>query len=58
MIGAFAGRNVGETFPVVSAEAKIMIGEDGKAYAAITHESLYDASPAQTELLLSVHQSL
>jgi hypothetical protein len=53
----FAGRNVGEVFPVVSADAKL-IGEDGKAYAAYAHEALLDSSPLQTESLLSVHQSL
>ena len=58
MTGAFAGRNVGEVFPVVSAVAKI-ICEDGKAYAAYAHEALHDTNPeAQTESLLSVHQSL
>lgn len=57
MTGAFAGRNVGEAFPVVSAVAKIVC-EDGKAYAAYAHEALFDSNPAQRELLLSVHQSL
>ena len=57
MTGAFAGRNVGELFPVVSAVAKV-VGEDGKEYAAYAHEALYDSNPAQKESLLSVHQSL
>ena len=57
MTGAFAGRNVGEYFPVVSAVSKV-VGEDGKAYAAYAHEALYDSNPAQKESLLSVHQSL
>ena len=57
MTGAFAGRNVGETFPVVSAVAKLR-DEDGRCYAAYAHEALYDSNPAQTESLLSVHQSL
>jgi hypothetical protein len=57
MTGAFAGRNVGEVFPVVSAVAKL-IGEDGFEFAAFAHEALYDSNPAQTESLLSVHQSL
>jgi hypothetical protein len=57
MTGAFAGRNVGEVFPVVSAVAKL-IGEDGVQHIAIAHEALYDSNPAQTESLLSVHQSL
>ncbi len=57
MTGAFAGRNVGETFPVVSAVAKL-IDEDGKALAAYVYEALYDANPAQRKSLLSVHQSL
>ena len=56
MTGAFAGRNVGELFPVVSAVAKV-VGEDGKEYAAYAHEALYDSNPAQKESLLSVHQS-
>ena len=57
MTGAFAGRNVGEVFPVVSAVAKIVC-EDGCAFAAYAHEALLDSNPAQTESLLSVHQSL
>ena len=57
MTGAFAGRNVGEAFPVVSAVVKL-IGEDGRAFAAYAHEALYDSNPAQKESLLSVHQSL
>ena len=57
MTGAFAGRNVGEVFPVVSAVAKL-IGEDGVQHVVIAHEALYDSNPAQTESLLSVHQSL
>jgi hypothetical protein len=57
MTGAFAGRNVGESFPVVSAVAKLR-DEDGRCYAAYAHEALYDSNPAQTESLLSVHQSL
>jgi hypothetical protein len=57
MTGAFAGRNVGEVFPVVSAVAKL-ICEDGKAYAAYVHEALLDSNPNQKESLLSVHQSL
>lgn len=56
MTGAFAGRNVGQVFPVVSAVAKI-IGEDGKADAAYAHEDLLDSNPNQKESLLSVHQS-
>ena len=55
MTGAFAGRNVGEVFPVVSAVAKIVC-EDGTAYAAYAHEALFDSNPAQKESLLSVHQ--
>jgi hypothetical protein len=57
MTGAFAGRNVGEVFPVVSAVAKLVC-EDGTAYAAYAHEALLDSNPAQKESLLSVHQSL
>ena len=57
MKGAFAGRNVVEVFPVVSAVAKI-IGEDGKAYAAYEHEALLDSNPNQKESLLSAHQLL
>jgi hypothetical protein len=57
MTGAFAGRNVGELFPIVSAVAKV-VGEDGLAYAAYAHEALFDSNPAQKESLLSVHQSL
>jgi hypothetical protein len=49
----FVGRNVGETFTVVSAVTKI-IGEDGKPYAVITHKALsYDTNPTQMESLLS-----
>jgi hypothetical protein len=57
MTGAFAGRNVGESFPVVSAVAKL-VGADGIAYAATVHEALYDSNPLQVESLLSVHQAL
>jgi hypothetical protein len=57
MTGAFAGRNVGKTFPVVTAVAKI-IDAKGKAYAAIAHEALLNSNLAQVESLLSVHQSL
>lgn len=57
MVGAFAGRNVGEVFPVVTAIAKI-IGENEQAYAATVHEALYDDNPDQVKSLLSVHQSL
>lgn len=59
MTGAFAGRNIGETFPVAPAFAKI-IDESGKAFVAYAHEeALYDAdNPAQFESLLSIYQSL
>ncbi len=57
MTGAFAGRSMGEIFPVVSAVAKL-IGEDGREFAAYAHEALYDSNPEQKESLLSVHQSL
>ncbi len=57
MTGAFAGRNVGELFPVVSAVAKV-VSEDGKTYSAYANEALYDSNSAQKESLLSVHQSL
>jgi hypothetical protein len=57
MTGAFAGRNVGERFPIVSGAVKL-IDETGKAYAAIAHEALYDDNCAQVESLLSIHQSL
>ena len=57
MTGAFAGRNVGESFPVVSAVAKL-VGADGIEYAATAHEALYDSNPMQVESLLSVHQAL
>ena len=52
MTGAFAGRNVGERFPIVSGAVKL-IDETGKAYAAIAHEALYDDNHAQVESLLS-----
>lgn len=55
MSGAFASRtSAGETFPVVSAVAKLVC-EDGKSYAAFVHKALLDANPAQVESLLSVH---
>ena len=57
MVGAFAGRSVGQTFPVVSAICKLT-DEEGNSYAGLVHEALYDDSDAQTESLLSVHQSL
>jgi hypothetical protein len=59
MTGAFAGRtNTGEVFPVVVTAVAKLIEEDGVPHVAIAHEALYDANPAQTESLLSVHQSL
>ena len=57
MTGAFAGRNVGEVFPVVSAVAKLVC-EGGTSYAAYAHEALLDLNTLQVESLLSVHQSL
>ena len=57
MTGAFAGRNKGETFPVVSAQCT-MQAVDGTSYVAIVHDALLDSNPLQTESLLSVHQSL
>ena len=57
MIGAFAGRNVGQSFPVVSAECKLT-DENGTSYVAVVHEALYDENVEQVESLLSVHQSL
>lgn len=57
MTGAFAGRNAGIVFPVVSATCKV-IDRDGNNYAAEIHEALYDDSPLQRESLLAVHQAL
>ena len=57
MAGAFAGRDCGQAFPVVLAAAKL-IDENGKEYAAVAHEVLYDDNPHQVESLLSIHQSL
>jgi hypothetical protein len=57
MTGAFAGCNVGERFLIVSGAVKL-IDENGKAYAAIAQEDLYDDNCAQVESLLSIHQSL
>ncbi|KAL7575091.1 hypothetical protein ACA910_000459 [Epithemia clementina (nom. ined.)] len=57
MTGAFAGRDSGQQFPVVTAAAKL-IDESGKQYAAVAHKVLYDSSPHQVESLLSIHQSL
>lgn len=57
MTGAFAGRNVGERFEVVSAVAKLT-DRTGRSYAAYIHEALYDSNPAQVESLLSTHQAL
>ena len=54
MTGAFAGRNRGEVFPVVTAAAKL-IDENGKEYCAIAKEALYDSNPRQKEALLSSH---
>ena len=55
MTGAFAGRNVGEQFPVIEACAKL-IDKKGNAFAGIMHEALYDDNPYQVESLLSSHQ--
>jgi len=57
MTGAFAGRNVGEQFPVVHAACKAVM-KDGSAFVLIVNEALYDSNEAQVESLLSVHQSL
>ena len=57
MVGAFAGRSIGQTFPVVSVICKLT-DEKGNSYAGLVCEALYDDSDAQTESLLSVHQSL
>ncbi len=57
MSGAFAGRSLGESFPVVSAVAKLVC-EDGSSYAAYVREALLDSNSEQVESLLSVHQSL
>jgi hypothetical protein len=53
----FAGRNVGEKFPVIIGAAKLR-DENGNVYAAIVNEALYDDNKAQVESLLSVHQAL
>ena len=42
---------------MVSAICKLT-DEEGKSYAGLVYEALYDDSNAQTESLLSVHQSL
>ena len=47
MLGAFTGRSVDQTFPVVSAICKLT-DEDGKSYAGLVYEELYDNSDAQT----------
>ena len=47
MLGAFIGRSVDQTFPVVSAICKLT-DEDGKSYAGLVYEALYDNSDAQT----------
>ena len=57
MTGAFAGRNVGETFPVVTAKC-ILRDASGNLYQAIAHDALYDSNALQKEALLSIHQSL
>ena len=57
MTGAFAGRNVGQRFPVVMCAAKI-ITPDGRSFCAVAHEALYDDSDDQVESLLAVHQCL
>lgn len=57
MTGAFAGRNTGIAFPVVSAIAKVM-DRDGKACAAEIHEAPHDDNINQKESLLAVHQAL
>lgn len=57
MTGTFAGRSTGQRFPVVQAAAKI-IDAEGKEYAGIANEALYDDNAQQVEALLSIHQSL
>ena len=57
MTGAFAGRNVGERFEVVSAVAKLT-DRTGASFMVYIHEALFDPNPAQVESLLAVHQAL
>ena len=57
MTGAFAGRNEGETFPVVSAKCVVSDAKNNM-FIAVAHDALYDENPHQTESLLSIHQSL
>jgi hypothetical protein len=57
MSGAIAGQSPGESFPVVSAVAKLVY-EDRSSYIAYVHQALLDSNSAQVELLFSVHQSL
>jgi len=55
MMGAFAGRNVGERFPMVHAACKIRLVDDS-TFALVANHALYDSNPAQVESLLSIHQ--
>jgi Reverse transcriptase (RNA-dependent DNA polymerase) len=55
MKGAFEATDQGDTYPVVTAVAKLTT-EDGSSYAAIVHEALLCTNDKQVESLLSVHQ--
>ena len=57
MVGAFAGRNTGESFREVHAACRLT-DEHGKRVLGIACFALYDSNPAQSESLLSLHQSL
>ena len=56
MSQAFAGRSKGQQFPVVSAVTKLVLS-DGRKFAFIVHEGLYDDNPLQKESLLATHQT-
>ena len=45
MVGSFAGRSVGQTFPVVSVIYK-MTDEERNSYADLVYEEVYDNSDA------------
>ena len=53
MVGAFTGRFIGQTFPVVSAIFKLT-DEDENLYTDLVYEAQYDESDSQIESLLSV----
>ena len=57
MAGAFARRNTGQIFMVVSA-VRQLTPSNGLQYCTYAHDALYDDNMEQKESLLSTHHAL